>query len=305
MKMNAMADGTDTVAYPVIVGGEVTRIAMIARDITDRKKSEDALRESEERYRQLVEISPDAVLIHQEGKITYLNPAALSMLGVQDGKEIQGKNVLEIIHPDYRDAVRKNIEQDLGGNTTPPIELQLLRMDGSSVIVEGRGVKTTIHGKPAIQVAIRDITERKRIELELRENERRLQLLLDSTEDLIIMQDPEGRYVYFNATERFGVSRNYIFGSTPYEILDKLTADRIVERVKNVVKTGQRITEETHFTWKGETLWFRDSLFPIRDTNGTIIGVVTISHNITEQKRAETALRESEEKYRTIAKTSD
>ena len=94
-------------------------------------------------------------------------------------------------------------------------------MDGSSVIVEGRGVKTTINGKPAIQVAIRDITERKRIELELRENERRLQLLLDSPEDLIIMQDPEGRYVYFNATERFGVSRNYMFGSTPYEILDK------------------------------------------------------------------------------------
>jgi PAS domain S-box-containing protein len=294
----------DTVAYPVIVDGEVTRIAMIARDITDRKKSEDALRESEERYRQLVEISPDAVLIHQEGKITYLNPAALTMLGVKDGNTILGKKILEIIHPDYRDAVRKNIRKDLGGNTTPPIELQMLRVDGTSVIVEGRGVKTTINGKPAIQVAIRDITERKRVELELRENERRLQFLLDSTEDLIIMQDPEGRYVYFNATERFGVSRNYMFGSTPYEILDKPTADRIVERVKNVVKTGQRMREETRLTWKGETLWFSDSLFPIRDNNGTIAAVVTISHNITKCKRAEIALRESEEKYRKIAETS-
>jgi PAS domain S-box-containing protein len=294
----------DTVAYPVIVDGEVTRIAMIARDITDRKKSEDALRESEERYRQLVEISPDAVLIHQEGKITYLNPAALTMLGVKDGNTILGKKILEIIHPDYRDAVRKNIRKDLGGNTTPPIELQMLRADGTSVIVEGRGVKTTINGKPAIQVAIRDITERKRVELELRENERRLQFLLDSTEDLIIMQDPEGRYVYFNATERFGVSRNYMFGSTPYEILDKPTADRIVERVKNVVKTGQRMREETRLTWKGETLWFSDSLFPIRDNNGTIAAVVTISHNITKCKRAEIALRESEEKYRKIAETS-
>jgi PAS domain S-box-containing protein len=294
----------DTVAYPVIVDGEVTRIAMIARDITDRKKSEDALRESEERYRQLVEISPDAVLIHQEGKITYLNPAALTMLGVKDGNTILGKKILEIIHPDYRDAVRKNIRKDLSGNTTPPIELQMLRADGTSVIVEGRGVKTTINGKPAIQVAIRDITERKRVELELRENERRLQFLLDSTEDLIIMQDPEGRYVYFNATERFGVSRNYMFGSTPYEILDKPTADRIVERVKNVVKTGQRMREETRLTWKGETLWFSDSLFPIRDNNGTIAAVVTISHNITKCKRAEIALRESEEKYRKIAETS-
>jgi PAS domain S-box-containing protein len=154
----------DTVAYPVIVDGEVVRVAMIARDITDRKKSEDALRESEERYRTLVEISPDPVIIHQEGKITYLNPAALSMFGVKHANEILGKNVLEVIHPDYRDAVRKNITIDLEGKTSPSIELRMLRIDGTSVIVEGRGVKTTINGKPAIQVAIRDITERKRAE---------------------------------------------------------------------------------------------------------------------------------------------
>ena len=295
------ADGTtsyfESTVGPVFQDGGISALVINARNITDRKKSDDALRESEERYRQLVEISPDAVIIHQEGKIIYINPATQRMLGVKDANEILGRNVLDIIHPDYRDAVRKNIENDLGGNITPPIELQLLRVDGSSVIVEGRGIKTTIHGKPAIQVAIRDITERKRVELELRENERRLQLLLDSTDDLIFMQDPEGRYVYFNATERFGVSRNYMLGSTPHELIDKTTADRIAERVKQVVKTGQRIREETQLTWNGETLWFSDSLSPVRDNNGTITGVVTISHNITERKRAEMALRESEQTY--------
>src|SRR5665647_833017 len=290
----------DTVAYPIIVDGEVTRIAMIARDITERKKSEDDLRESEERYRTLVEISPDAVIIHQEGKITYLNPAALTMLGAQNAHELRGKNVLDIIHPDYRDAVWKNIEKDLGGKTTPPIELRMLRVDGTFIIVEGRGVKTTINGKPAIQVAIRDITERKRYEWELRENDRRLQLLLDSTEDLIFMQDPEGRYVYFNTTGKYGVSRENMLGRTPYEILDKVTADRIVERVKKVVNSQQTIKEETSFIWKGQTLWFIDSLSPVKDNNGIIIGVVTISHNITDRKLAEIASSENEEKYRTL-----
>jgi len=154
----------DTVAYPIIVNGEVTRIAMIARDITDRKKAEDALRESEERYRQLVEISPDAVIIHQEGIITYLNPAAMKMLGAENASELLGKKILDSIHPDYRDAVRKNIEKDLDEETTPTIELHMIRVDGATVVVEGRGVKTTINGKPAIQVAIRDITELKRVE---------------------------------------------------------------------------------------------------------------------------------------------
>ena len=146
----------DTVAYPVIVDGEVTRIAMIARDITDRKMSEDALRESEERYRRLVEISPDAVLIHREGKIVFINPAGLKMLGASHSSEIIGKEVLEFIQPTYRDTLRENIEKDLSGEITPTLELHMLRLDGTSVIIEGRGARTFIDGKPAIQVAMRE-----------------------------------------------------------------------------------------------------------------------------------------------------
>jgi PAS domain S-box-containing protein len=247
-----------------------------------------------------VEISPDAVIIHQEGKITYLNPAALTMLGAENAFEMRHKNILDIVHPDYRDAVRKNIKSDLIGKITPPIELRLLRVDGTSIIAEGRGAKTTINGKPAIQVALRDITGRKQCEWELRENEQRLRLLLDSTDDLVLMQDPNGRYVYFNAANKFGISSENMLGRTPYEILDHTTADRIVERMKKVVKTGKSIREETRVVWQGQTLWFLDSLSPVRDKNGTTIAVVTVSHNITESKRAEIALRESEEKYRTL-----
>ncbi len=71
------------------------------------------LQESEERYRQLVEISPDAVIIHQEGKISYINPAAVKLLGASQPDEIIGKNVLDFIHPDFHDSVMKNIEKDL------------------------------------------------------------------------------------------------------------------------------------------------------------------------------------------------
>ena len=148
----------DTVAYPITSGaGEVIKIAIIARDITERKKAEKALIQSEQRYRQLVDISPDAVLLHMEGKIVFINPAALNLLGASHSAEIIGKKVLDFIQPEFRAAVMKNIEKDLGGEITPSMELHMLRVDGTSVIVEGRGVRTFIDGKPAIQVAIREL----------------------------------------------------------------------------------------------------------------------------------------------------
>jgi PAS domain S-box-containing protein len=79
----------------------------------------------------------------------------------------------------------------------------------------------------------------------LRESEKRLRLILDSTDDLVIMQDPEGRYLYFNPAAGYGVSVEDMTGLTPHDFLDRTTADLLVERVKNVAKTGQRIREET------------------------------------------------------------
>ena len=147
----------DTVAYPVMgETGEVTRIAIISRDITDRRNIEEALIRSEERYRQLVDISPDAVLLQMEGKIVFANPAALNLLGASHSGEILGKKFFDFVQPEFHVTVMKTMEKDPGGEITPPIELPMLRTDGTSVIVEGRGVRTCIDGKPAIQIALRE-----------------------------------------------------------------------------------------------------------------------------------------------------
>ncbi|MDD1710187.1 MAG: PAS domain S-box protein, partial [Methanoregulaceae archaeon] len=288
----------DTVAYPVIVGGEVTRIAMIARDITDRKKSEDALRESEERYRTLVDISPDSVIVHQDGKIRYLNPAALRMFGARDAHELLGKDILEVIHPDYRDTVRRNIEKDLDGKTTPPIELHMIRLDGATVVAEGRGVKTTINGRPAVQVAIRDITERKRVETELRESEEKYRTFIDRANDgICVIQDG----VIKMCNPRLG---DY-WGGAPDEMVrrpftDFVHPDNLSELVD---KYTRRISGESFPSIYETILMKKDGGRSFVELNAGLIvyegkpADLVIIRDINERKRAEAALRESEQTY--------
>ena len=294
----------DTVAYPIIVNGEVTRIAMIARDITDRKRAEDALRESEERYRQLVEISPDAVIIHQDGKITYLNPAAMKMLGAKDASELLGKKILDLIHPDYRDTVRKNIEKDLDEETTPPLELHMIRVDGATVVVEGRGVKTTINGKPAIQVAIRDITERKRVEMELRESEEKYRTLINRANDAIcVIQDGIIKMCNPRLPEFWGGSGDEIMGRPFTDFVHPDALSKLIDIYK------RRISGESAPSLYETTLMHKDGSRSFVEVNAGVIvyegrpADLVIVRDINDRKKAEDTLRESEATARALINT--
>ena len=161
--------------------GTVTSVLGISRNITDRKRTENAFRESEDRYRKLVEISPDAVLLHRDGKIVYVNPAAIRLAGASGSDELMGKNILDIVAPEYCDSVRSNINRDLAGETTPPMELRILRVDKKPVMVEGRGVSTFIDGSPAVLVALNDITERYLAGLALKKSEERYRSVFENT----------------------------------------------------------------------------------------------------------------------------
>ncbi len=126
------------------------------------------IRESEVRYRQLVDFSPDAIAVHSGGKIVFVNPAAVKMMGAKNAKELIGKPTLEMVHPEYRDVVKKRMSQKTEESVPAPLLAEkFLRLDGSPVEVEVVGVPLTYQGKPAVQIIARDITERKHMEQEL------------------------------------------------------------------------------------------------------------------------------------------
>jgi PAS domain S-box-containing protein len=153
------------------VAGRIIGASSISRDITGRKQAEAALRESEENYRKLVELSPDGILIQSEGKYAFVNGAAMQMLGAKAPAELIGRPVLELVHPDYREAAQENLALLQAGKDVPLHEEKLIRVDGSLIDVEAVAIPFQFRGRPAIQVVIRDITERQRAEKALRKSE--------------------------------------------------------------------------------------------------------------------------------------
>ena len=144
---------------------EPIALAFVYRDITNQKVAEAALKESEERYRSLVEVSPEAIFVHRNGIIEYMNPEGARMLGMKRVEDIIGKSVFQFVHPDSQGTVSQRIEVMRDeGKTVDLLEQKFRRYNGEIFYGETIALPIIYKGYPAIQVFCRDITERKKTE---------------------------------------------------------------------------------------------------------------------------------------------
>jgi PAS domain S-box-containing protein len=137
---------------------------VVAQDITEQKRAAEALRQSEERYRTLVELSPDAIAIHSQGMVVFANSAGVKLLGATSSVEIIGRSTLDFVHPDSRPSVIARMRRLDRGESVPFVEEKFIRLDGRVIDVEAGAVPFTFHDMPAVQMVIRDISDRKRAE---------------------------------------------------------------------------------------------------------------------------------------------
>ncbi|MBE0448754.1 MAG: PAS domain S-box protein, partial [Actinobacteria bacterium] len=135
--------------------------ALLEQEIIEHKRAEETLRESEKRYRSLVELSPDAIFVIDGGNIIYINSAGAALLGAKTPDELIGKSILSFIHPDYHEIVKERMRLGRQGKPVGLLEEKYVRLDGEVIDVEVTAAPITYEGKPAGQVVVRNITERK------------------------------------------------------------------------------------------------------------------------------------------------
>ncbi|WP_366921807.1 EAL domain-containing protein [Metallumcola ferriviriculae] len=153
---------------PIVINGKAEGVFGIARDITEQKQAERELKSSEERYRQLVELAPVGITTYQQGKVTYVNSMAMSIIGIASPDQIIGRNPLDFVHHDYVKRALHRIADAEIGNNQEKVEGKYVRLDGKPIDVEIATMSFDYNGQRIVQTIFNEITERKRYEADIK-----------------------------------------------------------------------------------------------------------------------------------------
>ncbi len=207
--------------------GTLSYLEGFVTDITERKQAEHLLRQSEERYRRLIAVSPYAILVNRGDRLIFANDQAIKLFGAVKADEILGKSPLDLFHPDYHAVLRERLHELLEGRSqVPVIEEKIVRVDGTSIDVEVSAARFTDEEGPAILVMLRDIGERKRLQEQLRKTERIAEL---------------GTLASGMAHE-IGTPMNVILGRAEY-LMDRVTEEPVKKGLQTIVTQVERITK--------------------------------------------------------------
>jgi len=268
-----------------------------------KQKKQAGLTESQEFTQALIRSAGIGIYIVREGKFVYVSPVFQELLGYTE-EELIGTYSISYVHPEDRQAVRKEAIQRLKGQSLLPYEYRLIRKNGDVICVLERVTSIEYEGKRALVGNFMDVTERKQAEEALRQSEERYRTSLENIEDGYFEVDLAGNFTFFNdATCRaLEYSRQELMGRSYRALTVEGDMGAVYQTFNQVYQTGEPIKE---FSWKsvrrdGTERFAEASVSPLRNQKGEIIGFRCVSRDVTERKQMEEALRASEERYRTI-----
>lgn len=278
---------------------------MTVRDLSDQERTANALAESEKRQRDLVDISPDAILVHIDGEIVFANQAAVEMFGATTEADLVGRQNSTLVHPDDWRRITASWSENDEANDSDLLEVRQLRLDGSEFIGQGSGKHISWHGRDAFIAVIRDVTDQIEAMKALAESEARQRDFAQISPDAMLIHI-DGRIVFVNdaAIEMFRA-----------ESADKLIGQEVLNTIhpddRNVLQTkfdavevsaGIDFFEAKRLRLDGTTFEGEGRFRPVQwEGNAAILVVI---RDITDRKAAQAKLLESEQFHRQIVQVN-
>ncbi len=272
----------------------------IVHDITARKEIEEALSASEEKYRTLVERANDGIAILHDGKLAFVNERLAKGLGYKV-EEMVGSPMTDFIPPDKIGELVERYERRMAGEDVPSIyEIEIARKDGEIRHIEVNAGLITYMDQPADLIIARDVTNRKKTERELRENEAFLESVFESIQDGISILDPDLTIRRVNGIMKKWYAENLpLEGRKCYECYHNTTEVCDPCPTVRCIESGQTESDIVPGLAGSPVEWLGLYSYPIKDeTTGEVTGVAEFVRDITESRRAELAILESEERFR-------
>jgi PAS domain S-box-containing protein len=299
----------------VLENGKPRSATIIAHDNTKFKQAECVLRESEEKFRSVVENAKEGIIIVQDDKIVYINPK-VEQLSPFSKEEIFEKNFLSFVHPDDRKSlIRRYLQVAEGKRLYESYDYRIIDKQGNTRWVSVNSANIDYQGKSAVLVFLTEITKRKQAEEVLKESVRLYRMLAENVHDILWTMDLDMNFTYISpSVERLsGYSVEEMMARSVEKILTpasyKLAMDVLAEELA-VEKSGEeydpvrsRMFEAEQNCKDGSTIWTEVTTSFLRDKDGKPVGILGVTRDISGRKRIEAALRESEEKYRELVES--
>jgi len=286
----------------VMQDGKAVAVQGIARDITQRRRVESALRESEAKFRAVAENAPCAILIYQDERFVYVNPAAGILTGYTDDELMNLDSFVALVTPEFREMVRNRGRQRISGEKVPSrYEFTVTTKSGQERWMDFTASSITYGGRPAGVVLAFDITERKRAEYALMQSEQLFRSLIENSSDIITILDTAAIVRYESPSiASLGFTPAELIGRSGFEFVhpdDLLQARQWFEGA--IHQTNTRSVEMRLRHKDGEYRAFEAASNALRDTD-RVTGLLISFRDITQRKAAEASLQASEEKYRQL-----
>ncbi|MDI6723093.1 MAG: PAS domain S-box protein [Methanobacterium sp.] len=269
----------------------------ICIDITRRKHIEEALRESEEKFRILSDASPAAIFVYKDKRLLYVNLAALSILGYTR-EELLSMDFMDFIHPDYKEIAKKGINKRMEGKKgTESYELKIITKSGEEKWLNVSADLIHYEGLFAGIVICTDITEQKQIAEELKKSEEKSRLLIKYAPSMIYEIDFRGpKFISVNDVMSLttGYTREELLSMNPSDLLVD-ESKKIFEKRVNKFLAGEEIDDSLEYTGRTKDGQIRYGLLNMSFTyeNGKPVGALVVAHDITDRKKAEEELKKA------------